>query len=179
MQRNLTALFYTIEILCGKDTQINLYAHREYIFMKVLVAYDGSETSNCALEFSLRMKNVIDKYYIVYVIPQLVGTTPTYDTYVPESLFDEQQKRATEILEGAKKMMKNENADVEYRIEDSGSKTVGKKISELVNDYGVDMVITGSRNLKGLSKIILGSVSSEILKLSDVPVLICSADACK
>ncbi len=76
--------------------------------MKVLVAYDGSETSNCALEFSLRMKNVIDKYYVVYIIPQLVGTT-----------------------------------------------------------------------LKGLSRIILGSVSSEILKLSDVPVLICSADACK
>ncbi|PYB68587.1 universal stress protein [Thermoplasma sp. Kam2015] len=147
--------------------------------MKALIAYDGSETAQCALEFALNLKNSINKFLVVYVIPQIIGTTPTYDTYVPESMFEDERRKAEEIIEKAKKLVSNENLDIEFEIVDSGTKTVAKKMVEVAEENGVDLIITGSRNLKGLTKIILGSVSSELLKLSTVPVMICSTNACK
>ncbi|WP_297218052.1 universal stress protein [Thermoplasma sp.] len=147
--------------------------------MKALIAYDGSETAQCALEFALNLKNSINKFLVVYVIPQIIGTTPTYDTYVPESMFEDERRKAEEIIEKAKKLVSNENLDIEFEIVDSGTKTVAKKMVEVAEENGVDLIITGSRNLKGLTKIILGSVSSELLKLSTVPVMVCSTNACK
>ncbi|WP_048053947.1 universal stress protein [Thermoplasma volcanium] len=147
--------------------------------MKALIAYDGSETADCALEYALNFRKSIDKYFVIYIIPQIIGTTPTYDTYVPESMFEDQRKKGEEIIERAKKLVSNESVDLEFEIVDSGTKTVAHKAVEVAEEKGVDIIITGSRNLKGLSKIILGSVSSEIIKLSSVPVLVCSTNACK
>ncbi|CAC11728.1 conserved hypothetical protein [Thermoplasma acidophilum] len=147
--------------------------------MRALIAYDGSETAQCALEFALNLRNSVNKYIILYVIPQIIGTTPTYDTYVPESMFEDERKKAEDIIEKAKKLVSNENLDIDFQIVDSGTKTVAKKIVEVAEESGVDLIITGSRNLKGLTKIILGSVSSELLKLSNVPVMVCSTNACK
>ncbi|MCY0852069.1 MAG: universal stress protein, partial [Thermoplasma acidophilum] len=124
-------------------------------------------------------RNSINKYTVLYVIPQIIGTTPTYDTYVPESMFEDERKKAEDIIEKAKKLVSNENLDIDFQIVDSGTKTVAKKIVEVAEESGVDLIITGSRNLKGLTKIILGSVSSELLKLSSVPVMVCSTNACK
>ncbi|KAA8923478.1 universal stress protein [Thermoplasma sp.] len=147
--------------------------------MRALIAYDGSETAQCALEFALNLKNSINKYLVLYVIPQIIGTTPTYDTYVPESMFEDERKKAEDVIEKARKIVANETLDIDFQIVDSGTKTVAKKIVEVAEENGVDIIITGSRNLKGLTKIILGSVSSELLKLSNVPVMVCSTNACK
>ena len=53
---------------------------------------------------------------------------------------------------------------------------VAKKIYDTAMSKQADFIITGTRKLTGLSKFILGSVSSELIKIAQIPVMVVSPD---
>ncbi len=140
--------------------------------MKILIAYDDTNGAKEALKYSLKFKKITDEYIIVYVIPAIVGISASFDSYVPETVYEGQDKTADEILENAKSVLDNEN--VHYTTVKIRSE--GDEVSKLIADYavknGADMIITGTRKLHGISKLILGSVSSGIIAHSEIPVLV-------
>ena len=140
--------------------------------MKAIVAFDDSDAAKEALKFSMKFKDVIDEFIIVYVSPSLIGVTPTFDTYIPESVYQRQEETSDSIIESAKKIAGDTTSNLTFVSVDSKGETVPKAIMRTANERGADLIITGTRKLSGLSKAILGSVSSEIVKLSTIPVLI-------
>ncbi|MEM0156025.1 MAG: universal stress protein [Thermoplasmataceae archaeon] len=140
--------------------------------MKAVVAYDDSDAAKQALRFSMKFSAVIDEYIIVYVTPSLVGVTPTFDTYIPASVYQRQEETSESIIASAKNVMGEGSVNASFVNMDSKGETVPKSIMRVAKERGADLIITGTRKLSGLSKAILGSVSSEIIKLSDIPVLI-------
>ena len=140
--------------------------------MKAIIAFDDSDAAKEALKFSMKFKGVIDEFIIVYVSPSLIGVTPTFDTYIPASVYQRQEETSDSIIESAKKIAGDTSSNLTFVNVDSKRETVPKAIMRTAKERGADIIITGTRKLSGLSKAILGSVSSEIVKLSTIPVLI-------
>ena len=140
--------------------------------MKILVSYDGSEGAREALKYALELKCTTEEYYIVYVIPTIVGISASFDSYIPQSVYEGQDKTANQILEKAKKVLDTEDAKYELIKISSNGEDIPKIILTTAREKGVDLIITGTRKLRGFSKLILGSVSSGIIAHSDIPVTV-------
>ncbi len=140
--------------------------------MKVLVSYDGSDGAREALKFALSIKCNVVEYTIVYVIPTIVGISASFDSYVPASVYEGQDKTADEILEKAKKELEKEDVKYELIKVDSNGEEIPQIILKTAKDKNVDLIITGTRKLHGLSKLILGSVSAGLIAHADIPVTV-------
>ncbi len=144
--------------------------------MKVLVAFDNSDVARKALHFSLKFKDIFTEYIICYVSPIAVGTGPSFDAYVPASMYQQGESGNDEVMESARSMVESISIQATYVRLDSPGEQVARVMVKAAEDRGVDLIITGTRKLTGLSKVLLGSVSSELIKLSKIPVMVVPPD---
>ena len=141
--------------------------------MKAVVAFDGSDPAVEALSFALKLVDSLSNLTILYITPSVLGTAANFDSYVPSSVYLKQDETAAGILEKAKSLLAETKVKYEVVNIDSGGDQVAKSIVRGAIERNCDLIITGTRRLSGLSKMILGSVSSEVVKISTIPVLIC------
>ncbi len=140
------------------------------MFKSIIVAYDGSEHANRALEIGIDLaKKYNAKLDVVEVIDTAMltgmGLAP-----VPAEVVDQIYTKAKREVEMAK------NKAVQAGLSNvSGETLEGDPASSLL-DYagknGADLIITGSRGLSTLKRIVLGSVSTRIVQESKIPVLV-------
>ncbi len=141
--------------------------------MKILVAFDGSDAAKLALKFAQRLKELTEKLFVIYVTPAVMGTGPTFDSYVPSTVYVKQDEAAEKILQSAKDLLVDYPVEAEMIKLDATGDQIAKLIVRTAEEKSADLIISGTRKLSGFSKVILGSVSSEIVKISHIPVLIC------
>ena len=141
--------------------------------MKILVAFDGSDAAKLALKFAQRLKELTEKLFVIYVTPAGMGTGPTFDSYVPSTVYVKQDEAAEKILQSAKDLLVDYPVETEMIKLDATGDQIAKLIVRTAEEKSADLIISGTRKLSGFSKVILGSVSSEIVKISHIPVLIC------
>ena len=144
--------------------------------MKVLVAFDNSDVARKAIHFALNFKDVFKEYIICYVSPIAVGAGPSFDAYVPASIYQHGESGNDEVMEAAKSIVESISLQATYLRLDSPGEQVARVMVKAAEERGVDLIITGTRKLTGLSKVLLGSVSSELIKLSKVPVMVVPPD---
>ncbi|MCL4345612.1 MAG: universal stress protein [Candidatus Thermoplasmatota archaeon] len=144
--------------------------------MNIELAFDNSPSAIKAINFARKMGPVCDLLSIVYVNPGIIRTPTGADTIVPEAVFTDQEKFAEKVEESVKSMMQDSGINYEFLKIDATGDEVARKIVGIAGEKKIDLIITGTRKLSGLSKFILGSVSSEIIKLSNVPVLVVPPD---
>lgn len=128
--------------------------------MKIVVAYDGSEHAKKALFFALKFLKKDDEIYLVTVVKE-APRSPEQKIIQGREEALEKQKEVTKELEGYK--VTNEVIE---------SQDVALALVEYCSKVNCDMIISGSRGLTGLKKAIMGSVSSDLLNKSKVPVLV-------
>ncbi|MFP3260037.1 MAG: universal stress protein [Sulfolobus sp.] len=128
--------------------------------MKYVVAYDGSEHSKKAINFLLKIAKKEDEIHIVTVVKE-PPKSPEQKIIEERSKAEEEQKELMKILS---------EYNVKPMIEESLD--VPDAIIQYCTRINCDMIITGSRGLTGLKKVIIGSVSSAIVNKSPVPVLV-------
>lgn len=144
--------------------------------MNIELAFDNSPSAIKAINFARKMGPVCDLLSIVYVNPGIIRTPTGADTIVPEAVFTDQEKFAEKVEDSVKSMMQDSSINYEFLKIDATGDEVARKIVGIAGEKKIDLIITGTRKLSGLSKFILGSVSSEIIKLSNVPVLVVPPD---
>ncbi|MEM0159024.1 MAG: universal stress protein [Thermoplasmataceae archaeon] len=144
--------------------------------MKVLVAFDNSAVARKALKFALRFKDIVDEYVICYVSPLVVGAGPSFDAYVPPSMYQHARDTSEGVINAAKEIVELEKINATFLKLDAPGEQIARVMTKSATERSVDLIITGTRKLSGLSKVLLGSVSSEIIKLSQIPVLVVPPD---
>jgi nucleotide-binding universal stress UspA family protein len=140
--------------------------------MKILISYDGSEGAKEALKYAMDLKCNCEEYYVLYVIPTIVGISASFDSYIPQSVYEGQDKTANEILEKAKRVLEKENVKYELIKASSNGEEIPKIVISTATEKGANLIVTGTRKLHGFSKLILGSVSSGIIAHSEIPVTV-------
>ncbi len=141
------------------------------MFDKMMVAIDQAEITNKLLDATVEIaQNKQTQVTLVHVSQEYVSNGMTY---VPENfleeILNEMEKAGLEQLQQAKSKLKSAGINPE---------TVhlkGDPAHEILNyarDTEQQLIIIGSRGLRGIKEMMLGSVSHKVSQLSHCPVLI-------
>jgi nucleotide-binding universal stress UspA family protein len=136
---------------------------------RVLVAVDGSENSERAIEAALQLaKKTGSKVYVVSVVqPLVLSKYPPKTAIELEELFKQQ---AQELLAKYTSLAADKHG---VKVESIlGNGYVPKVIVEKAKENDVDLIVIGSRGLSGIKEMFLGSVSHSVVRGSKVPVLV-------
>ncbi|BCU69370.1 universal stress protein [Stygiolobus caldivivus] len=128
--------------------------------MRYVVAYDGSEHSRKAVMFLLKILKKEDEVHLVTVVKEPPKS--------PEQKIIEERSKAEEM----QKEIQKDLSDFSVKLNILESLDVPEAVIEYCEKVNCDVIVTGSRGLTGLKKIVMGSVSEAILNKSHVPVLI-------
>lgn len=151
-------------------------------FSRILAAVDGSNTSMHAADYaiSIAIKNnsqllvlyVIDVYKYSRLSSSII-LAPTFgsEKYLEEK--NEAEKLINKIKEKFKLKTKDNTKSKELQAEIvEGIKSVSNTIIEYAESEKVSLIIVGSRGRTGLKRLLLGSVSSAIIKNAHCAVLV-------
>jgi len=155
---------------------------QEKPFSRVLVAIDGSISSMHIIDYaiSIAMKNnsqlvilyVIDVYKYPY-LPSSIILAPTFgsEKYLEER--NEAEEQMNKIKEKYKQKTKNNIDSKELKTEIvEGAKSAATTIMEYAESENIDLIIIGSKGRTSFKKLLLGSVSSDIIKNAHCAVLV-------
>jgi nucleotide-binding universal stress UspA family protein len=136
-------------------------------FTNILVAYDGSEHSQKALDLAVKIAQCSEgKLKVLFVfdkVPTIFGDDET------EHFIERAMSKGRDIL-GAATAYLNETA-----VEFSTATVEGpaaEAILRVAQAEGCDLIVMGSRGLGMMQGLLLGSVSYRVLHHAQIPVLI-------
>lgn len=131
-----------------------------------MVAYDGSESSVRAAQFALRfMGGEGTEIWIVHATdpPRTVAEPRTDEEQGSESTAIEQSLRAIQSVA-------DPSGDrVHVWVREGRAATV---VLEAAAEVRADLIVVGTRGLRGASRLLLGSVSTAVLTHSTRPVTV-------
>jgi nucleotide-binding universal stress UspA family protein len=140
--------------------------------MKILVATDGSEHGQYAVEQALGLAGPTNAgLTIVYVrhAPAPVLGDPYYQRSLSAGL-----RHAEEVAAQAKRQAADAGVDAEVEVLEGPP---AHSIVELAQAREVDLIVVGSRGRGPVAGTLLGSVSSEVMRHADRPVLVATRRA--
>ncbi len=129
----------------------------------ILVAYDGTDAAKTALKRAASIK--ADSYGVVSVAPTVASVGRSAGAVDPTDGIDVHRAEASEGQALLKEL--GVSADVLVAVGDPGH-----AICEVAREKSADLIILGSRDLRGLKKVLLGSVSSYVAGHAPCDVLI-------
>jgi nucleotide-binding universal stress UspA family protein len=135
---------------------------------KILVAHDGSKSSDKALKKAVELASSLNaSLTVLSVVPEL------YLTELSESdrsrIIDALSRETAEAMERIRKSLSGKSLEVKTLIRQGDP---AEKILETAQKMKVDLVVTGSHGRHGTKKFLLGSVSAKVVDYSKSPVLI-------
>lgn len=139
---------------------------------KILVAVDGSETGDRAIEVAAQSaKEAGDSIVLAYVI----DWSP-YSFHTPEELAERHMRRESEISRAEQSVLtpqaeklKSENLNVETVVRHGN---IGETLSEIAVEYGVTHIYIGRRGESKVKTMLFGSVTAALIQTASVPVTV-------
>lgn len=136
------------------------------MFETVVLAYDFSHFSERAMKYVIDMKKVGLKRVIVVTVVEYesISVRP-----ISRKLdIDEYKRRNEERLLHIKEAIEDEGLEVETVVEYG---IASKSIIEIARNRKADIIVIGAMGT-GFSSALIGSTAQNIIKISDIPVLI-------
>lgn len=136
---------------------------------KVLIAVDGSENANRAVDHVLQLAQNSREPLEVHVLnvqpPVTFGDVKKFVSQ--EALNAYYHDEGTRTLEAARKRLDKSAIVHTYHI---GVGPVAETIVNYAREHGCAQIIMGTRGLSPISSLLVGSVATKILHLTDMPV---------
>lgn len=137
-------------------------------YHRILVAVDGSRTSDKALAAALEIARDCDaRVRLVHAIDELA-----YLSEYSGDIFAMVREQAWRILDAAAKVATDSQVPAETRLIDNPGQRLGDAIAREAADWGADLIVIGTHGRHGLQRALLGSGAEQIIRLAPVPVLV-------
>ena len=145
---------------------------RKKTFSRILVAiHESSKSADKAVDYATRI--AID-YDAILVVLYVVRTHTNLDTATPQSHVIDFKKQAqadlSKILEKIHKQGDIEKI-VKVKTEIIASSKIADAIAHYAKDKNIDLIVVGPRGRSKLKSLVLGSVTSDVVRLANCPVL--------
>ena len=144
---------------------------RKKTFSKILVAiHESSKSADKAVDYATR---IAKDYNAILVVLYVVRTQTNSETVTPRHVIDfkkQAQAYLTDISEKIHKYNESENI-VRVKTEIIASIKVAHAIADYAKDKHVDLIVVGPRGRSKLKSLVLGSVTSDVVRLANCPVL--------
>jgi nucleotide-binding universal stress UspA family protein len=147
------------------------------MYQRILVALDGSDTSNNALDAAIRLGQDCRAKLIAVCVAD--NTPVLYDagyydpTVLRQGLLEEGQR----VLEAAAQKISAAGLEVETRqmeVELLGD-DIAHEIDKAAEAAQADVVVLGTHGRRGFKRVMLGSVAERYVRISSRPVLLIPA----
>jgi nucleotide-binding universal stress UspA family protein len=136
--------------------------------MKVMVCTDGSECGDKAVQFAARLAS---NYRVDLTLLHVIEET-TIHAELPDNVgFEPKKEEAKVILSRAKKLADEISNEVTCH-EQIACGPVSSEIVRIAEVEGFDGIIVGTRGLRGLKRMLLGSVAVDVIQHAHCPVTV-------
>lgn len=145
------------------------------MYKHILVAVDGSDTSNLALQEAVKLAK---EQNALLRLVHVVDETPAYsmtDAPFPISAYQKIMHEAGErLLADCASTIQSAGAKFETKcvVIDSLLKRICEAISEEAKSWPADLIVIGTRGRHGFDRLLLGSVAEGVIRIASKPVLI-------
>jgi nucleotide-binding universal stress UspA family protein len=135
--------------------------------MKILIPADGSEASNRAVQYLIKLagiaKEPLDVHLlnVQHALPGTVGEGAQAKQY--------HHDEGVKALAPACKLLDDAKVKYAYHISVGD---IGEVVAHFVNELQCDQVVMGTRGMSAVANMVLGSAATEVLNLVKVPVLL-------
>ncbi|MGO4764501.1 universal stress protein [Cupriavidus sp. 2KB_3] len=147
-------------------------------YNRIVVAVDGSSTSDLALREALRVAGGGATILALYVVDNgvMLFDAGYYDPTQIERAFADSGKRA---LEAAGKVLADADATFETKLvtEPAVAGDIAGSINEAARGWGGDLLVIGTHGRRGVRRIVLGSVAEAVIRQATMPVLLVRGQA--
>lgn len=136
------------------------------MFKRIVVATDGSEQAERALEVAQTMASEDGgKLTVVHVVQRIqAGKAAGLTVHVDE---DEIQAR----VQAAVSALKDAGLEASLKLVDDLHYQPGEDIAEVARNEGADLIVVGTRGYSAAKGLLLGSVTQRLLHVAPCPVL--------
>jgi len=134
--------------------------------IKVLVAIDGSPMTDLVLQHCARYAKMSGcDLTLLHVIEDIVPLSGAPATPMRQERRDE----GARILDRAEKILKDQGLACKTVLVEG---PVAQQIVSIAEEYGIDYIFMGSRGLRGIKRMLLGSVADSVTKYAHCAVTI-------
>ncbi|OGA09472.1 MAG: hypothetical protein A3D95_08275 [Betaproteobacteria bacterium RIFCSPHIGHO2_12_FULL_69_13] len=136
------------------------------MYRKILVGYDGSAAGRKAFEAALELaaKDGAELYVLSVVRPPEVG-----DDVETEAVIENSRQYHRRMLAELKAQVAAKGVKAHFEV------GVGHPAEQIIYDadrHGVDLVVVGDRGRSKFVRLLLGSVSKQVVQYAGRPVLV-------
>jgi nucleotide-binding universal stress UspA family protein len=151
----------------GTKVALKAVPETKILLDKILLATDFSPASDRALEYALSLARHYGSHlYVTHII-----TLDEYPMMAPDLASVREQKYRLEAKDAMAKLARSgrlTNVSHNLVIEEG---TLWPAIQRLIEKYGVNLVVAGTKGMGSVQKIFLGSNSEELFRQLSVPML--------
>ena len=135
---------------------------------KIIVAYDGSESSQKALEWSLILATSSLKSEVTTVT---VVKPPEFSPMISEidEFYSDAEEHYQPILAKVREYGNGHGITINTKILRGHP---AESITKYAFDQKADLIVTGTRGMGGFKSLIIGSVAQKVVSYSKVPVIV-------
>ena len=139
--------------------------------MRILIALDASEHSERALDFVTRMRwPAGSRVMVLSVLQPVAGALSAYEPSVASAgLLEEQRGRLEEVVARAEGTLRESGFSTEGRVVAGDPR---EALVQTARSERADLLVVGSHGHSGLTKLMLGSVSSHVVTHAPCSVLV-------
>jgi nucleotide-binding universal stress UspA family protein len=145
---------------------------RKKTFSKVLVAiHESSKSADKAVDYATR---IAKDYNAILVVLYVVRTQANLDTVsLPSHVIDFKRQAQAYLTKISEKIHKNSDTEdiVKVKTEIIASIKIADAIVDYAKDKHIDLIVVGPRGRSKLKSLVLGSVTSDVVRLANCPVL--------
>lgn len=146
------------------------------MYQKILLAIDGSSTSNAALKEAIRFASDQGARLRLLHVLDFSPINWEIEGYIDVSaLLDATRRTGERILDQATKQVENAGVAVESVLLECDGKRISTVISETAENWPADLIVIGTHGRRGFSHLLLGSVAEGVLRTATVPILLIRA----
>lgn len=143
-------------------------------YKKIMVAVDGSATSNQALQEAIELAQDQKSFLrIIYVLDESI--VKYADSFIDfETLWKAYKEEGEDFLEKLNHQVKeaNINFDTHLVILKFAEGRIAEKIVSEAQDWQADLLVIGTHGRQGISRFFLGSVAEKVLRIATMPILL-------
>ncbi|MBC3870390.1 universal stress protein [Undibacterium oligocarboniphilum] len=145
------------------------------MYSKILMPTDGSELANASVQAGIDFAKQLN----AKVVALFVASSYQYPIYIdiipPNTPTEEEYQSAMRTLaesylQPARDAAKQAGVEFESVIQFNDSPA--KEIVHTAQQYGCDLIFIGSHGRSGVGQLLLGSTTTKVLSLCNIPVLV-------
>jgi nucleotide-binding universal stress UspA family protein len=140
------------------------------MFRRILVAVDGSDTSNRALLAAIELaRESHAELRLVHVLDDIaLARAGAADAALRHQI--RQEGRC--VLERALAIAEADDVEAATELLERPGARLGEVVAAHAREWPADLVVIGTHGRRGAARLLLGSGAEQVLRLSPVPVLI-------